>query len=91
MALFRKGTEFRTEFTEVAFAPAWSMFGRKVAGRVKFDDATLEKGVLQDGSDAAALDLVRLLVKVDAITGEPPVEHMRDVEIVRYNRSGNET
>ena len=59
MALFRKGTEPKTEFEEVAFAPAGSMFDQKVAGRVKFDDINLEKGVLQDGSDTAALDWIK--------------------------------
>jgi len=51
VALFRKGTEPNTEFEEVAFAPAGSMFDQKVAGRVKLDDVTLEKGILQDGSN----------------------------------------
>ena len=58
VALFRKGGEPKTEFEEVAFAPAGSMFDQKVAGRVKFDDITLEKGVLQDGADVAALDWI---------------------------------
>ena len=66
MALFRKGTEPKTEFEEVAFTPAGSMFDQKVAGRVKFDDVTLEKGVLQDGSDQAALDWVKQLVDLSA-------------------------
>jgi T4-like virus tail tube protein gp19. len=44
VALFHKGQEPKTEFEEVAFAPAGSMFDQKVAGRVKFEDITLEKG-----------------------------------------------
>ena len=59
VALFRKGQEPKTEFEEVAFAPAGSMFDQKVAGRVKFEDITLEKGVLQDGSDEAARDWIK--------------------------------
>ena len=43
VALFRKGQEPKTEFEEVAFSPAGSMFDQKVAGRMKFDDITLEK------------------------------------------------
>ena len=40
--------------------------GQKVAGRVKFDDITPEKGVLQDGSDQAALDWIKELVDLSA-------------------------
>ncbi len=50
VALFKKGQEPKTEFEEVAFAPAGSMFDQKVAGRMKFEDITLEKGVLADGA-----------------------------------------
>ena len=57
VALFKKGQEPKTEFEEVAFAPAGSMFDQKVAGRVKFDDLVFEKGVLQDGSDEPARGL----------------------------------
>ena len=91
VALFRKGTEPKTEFEEVAFAPAGSMFDQKVAGRVKFDDITLEKDVLQDGADVAALDWIRELVDVNAATGDLPDDYMRDIDIVRYDRSGEET
>jgi len=43
VALFHKGQEPKTEFEEVAFAPAGSMFDQKVAGRVKFEDITSRK------------------------------------------------
>lgn len=91
VALFKKGQEPKTEFEEVAFAPAGSMFDQKVAGRMKFEDITLEKGVLADGSDEAARDWVRLQADVNAGVGALPEEYMRDIDIVRYDRSGNET
>ena len=91
VALFRKGAEPKTEFEEVAFAPAGSIFDQKVAGRVKFDDITLEKGQLQDGSDTAALDWIRQEVDVNAVTGRLPDDYMRDIDIVRYDRAGQET
>ena len=91
VALFRKGQEPKTEFEEVAFAPAGSMFDQKVAGRVKFEDITLEKGVLQDGSDEAARDWVKRQVDVNAVTGGLPDDYVREVDIVRYDRAGNET
>ncbi|MHB9036945.1 MAG: phage tail protein [Armatimonadota bacterium] len=91
VALFKKGQEPKTEFEEVAFAPAGSMFDQKVAGRMKFEDIVLEKGVLADGSDEAARDWVRLQADVNAGVGAQPDEYMRDIDIVRYDRSGNET
>ena len=91
VALFKKGQEPKTEFEEVAFAPAGSMFDQKVAGRMKFGDITLEKGVLADGSDEAARDWVRLQADVNYGVGALPQEYMRDIDIVRYDRSGNET
>ena len=99
VALFRKGTDpgpalseaERTEFEEMAFAPAGPMFDQKVAGRVKLDDVTLEKGILQDGSDTVALDWIKQEVDVNEVTGQLPDEYMRDIDIVRYDRSGKET
>jgi len=88
------------------------MFDQKVAGRVKFDDITLENGVLRDGSDTAALDWIKQEVDlpapsrrrftatamervwqagVNAVTGQLPDEYMRDIDIVRYDRAGQET
>ncbi|MEN6521107.1 MAG: phage tail protein [Armatimonadota bacterium] len=91
VALFRKGQEPKTEFEEVAFSPAGSMFDQKVAGRLKFEDITFEKGVLADGSDESARDWVRLQADINAGVGALPDEYMRDIDIVRYDRSGNET
>ena len=64
VALFKKGQEPKTEFEEVAFAPAGSMFDQKVAGRVKFEDLTFEKGMLQDGSDESARDRYEIICRV---------------------------
>lgn len=91
VALFRKGQEPKTEFEEVAFSPGGSMFDQKVAGRMKFDDITLEKGVLANGSDEAARDWVKLQADVNLNVGALPEQYMRDIDIVRYDRSGNET
>ncbi|MHB9038484.1 MAG: phage tail protein [Armatimonadota bacterium] len=91
VALFRKGQEPKTEFEEVAFSPAGSMFDQKVAGRVKYDDLTFEKGVLANGSDEAARDWVKLQADVNLNVGALPEQYMRDIDIVRYDRSGNET
>lgn len=91
VALFRKGQEPKTEFEEVAFAPAGSMFDQKVAGRMKFEDITLEKGVLADGSDDAARDWVKRQADVNYNVGALPEAYMRDIDIVRYDRAGHET
>jgi phage tail-like protein len=91
VALFTKGQEPKTEFEVVNFAPAGSMFDQKVAGRVKFEDLTFERGILQDGSDEAARDWVRQQLDVNSVTGGLPQDYMKDVDIVRYDRTGNET
>ncbi len=91
VALFQKGQEPKTEFEEVAFAPGGSMFDQKVAGRVKFEDVTLEKGIRQDGSDLEAIDWVRKEVDVTAVVGGLPADYLRDIDVVRYDRTGNET
>ena len=83
VALFHKGQEPKTEFEEVAFAPAGSMFDQKVAGRVKFEDITLEKGTLQDGSDEAAREWIKKQVDVNAVTGGLPADYMRDINETR--------
>ena len=91
VALFHKGQEPKTEVEEVSFAPAGSLFDQKVAGRVKFDDITLEKGVLQDGSDQEAINWLLKQMDVNAATGGLPSEYLRDIDIVRYDRTGKET
>lgn len=91
VALFSKGQEPKTEFEEVTFSPAGSMFDQKVAGRVKFEDITFEKGILQDGSDLAAHIWLKQQVEVLTQIGGIPVSYMRQVEVVRYNRLGIET
>jgi phage tail-like protein len=62
-----------------------------VAGRVKFEDINLEKGILQDGSDEAAREWIKKQVDVNAVVGGLPNDYMRDIDIVRYDRAGNET
>jgi phage tail-like protein len=91
VALFKKGQEPKIEFEEVAFAPAGSLFDQKVAGRMKFGDLTFEKGVLQDGSDTAAMDWIKKIGDVNAATGGLPSDYMKDVDVVRYDRKGSET
>lgn len=77
------------------------MFDQEVAGRVRFDDITLEKRILQDGSDTPALDWIKNEVDVNEVVGQLPDEYMRDtwppeprpkrLDIVRYDRAGKET
>ena len=71
---FRRARNRRREFEVVVFAPGGSMFDQKVAGRVKFDDIVLEKGILQDGTDEATLDWLKQEVDVNATTGGLPNE-----------------
>lgn len=89
-ALFTKGQEPKTEFEEVAFAPAGSMYDHKLAGRVTFDDLTFEKGIVAEGLDNEALRWIQSQMEVLTSTGAPPAAYMRNVDIVRHNRMGIE-
>jgi len=89
-ALFSKGQEPKTEFEEVAFAPGGSIFDQKLPGRVKFDDITLEKGITQDGADKAALTWLLTQLVAGVGIGALPEVALRDVDIVRYDRTGKE-
>lgn len=91
VALFKKGSEPKTDFEVATFAPAGSMFDQKVAGRATFEDITFEKGILQDGSDEAARDWLKQIIDVNAATGGLPDSYMRDMDVVRYDRQGSET
>ena len=45
----------------------------------------------QDGSDEAAREWIKKQVDVNAVVGGLPNDYMRDIDIVRYDRAGNET
>lgn len=78
------------EFDEVEFNPAGSMFPQKSAGRASFSDVTLEKGVPQEEPEENILDWIRQCITVAAATGGVPADYMRDVDLVKYDREGNE-
>ena len=90
-ALFQKGALPKTEFEETTFSPGGSMFDQKVAGRAKFEDLTFEKGLLQDGSDQAAVEWIKRQIDVNAVVGGLPSDYMKDVDVVQYDRTGSET
>lgn len=89
-AYFTKSDFPEMEFDEVAFAPAGSMFDQKAAGRAKFNDITLEKGVPQDTPEENILDWIRQCITVAAATGGVPADYMRDISLVKYDRTGTE-
>ena len=90
-ALFTKCQMPKAEFEEATFSPAGSMFDQKVPGRVKFEDITLEKGILVDGADDSALSWLKSQADLEAGTGDNPEAFMRDVDIIERNRQGEET
>jgi len=91
VALFQKSSLPKTEFEEVTFAPAGSLFDQKVAGRMKFDDITLEKGILADGSDDAARQWLQQVGAATLGIGGTPEMYLRELDIVQYDRTGIET
>lgn len=80
--------EFQVE--KVEFNPAGSMFPQKAGGRVEFNDVTMQKGIPTDQVDEALLDWFRECVTVAAATGGVPADYMRDIDLVKYDRTGAE-
>ncbi len=91
LALFQKAKLPEVEFNEVTFSPAGSAFDQKVAGRAKYADVTLEKGVLQSGADQGALNWIQTILEVNTGLGVMPPAYIRDVDIVLYSDLGVET
>ena len=89
-AFFTKADFPEMEFDEVEFNPAGSMFPQKAAGRAKFNDITLEKGVPQENGEENILDWLRQCITVVAATGGVPSDYLRDVDLVKYDRTGTE-
>jgi phage tail-like protein len=89
-ALFSKADLPEVEFDEVEFNPGGSMFPQKAAGRAKFNDITLEKGIPQENPETNILDWVRECITVAAATGGVPSDYQRDVDLVLYDRKGAE-
>lgn len=89
-AYFTKSDFPEMEFDEVVHAPAGSMFDQKAAGRAKFNDITMEKGVPQESVEENILDWIRQCITVAAATGGVPSDYMRDVSLVKYDRTGTE-
>jgi phage tail-like protein len=92
LALFTKCKLPEVEFDEIAFSAAGSEFDQKVAGRAKYADITMEKGVLQLGlADTGALDWIQTILEVNTGLGVPAAAYVRDVDIVLYGDLGLET
>lgn len=89
-AFFHKAAFPEIEFDESKFSPAGSMFDQKVAGRAKFNDVTLEKMTPQEQTETSILTWARSCITVAAATGGVPSDYLRDVDLIKYDRSGNE-
>lgn len=89
-ALFTKASLPEFEFDEVAFKPAGAIYDQKAAGRVKFNDTTLEMGEPQDNGGDELLEWAEKCVDFLENAGEVPENYMQDLDIICYDRSGKE-
>jgi len=87
-----------TRATEVARRPSRRQQEESLSpfGRARLINRFLQyikenEDILQDGSDTVALGWIRELADANAVRGRLTREHMRDTDIVRSNRSGNES
>ena len=78
------------DIDEVEHNPAGSLFAQKTAGRVKFKDVTLEKSVPAQNVEESILDWARKCITVAAGTGGIPSDYMKDVDLIKYDRTGKE-
>ena len=87
-AVFQKATIPEPEIEIDEFNSGGSVRSEKFAGRIKFGDCTLEKGMLADSSDLEAWNW--LTSAVNTLTGDQgdPASYKRDVEIRHVNRVG---
>jgi len=58
---------------------------------MKFDDITLEKGILADGSEDAARQWLQQVGAATLGIGGTPEMYLRELDIVQYDRTGVET
>lgn len=89
-AYFDKVSGLEVDFGISEFNPAGSAFPMRTAGRAKFSDVTLSKGVLQENLDSYAMSWVKAVLSVVDGTGNLPSRYMQDVDIVEYDRAGKE-
>jgi phage tail-like protein len=91
VAYFTKAALPDFEFDEVAFSPGGAIFDQKAAGRVKFNDVTLEMGTPQNDTQGEDfIDWFQQCVDVAQNAGAVPDDYMKDIDIVEYDRSGTE-
>lgn len=89
-ALFSKATWPGVEVDEVTFAAAGSAYDEKAAGRMKFGDIVLEKGIAADGADEGAIQWLKTAVNAVTGIGLPAPAYMLDFDLVMYDRTGQE-
>lgn len=89
-AFFTRASFPKVKVDVKEFHPAGSVFPEKRAGRVSFDTVTLEKGVSASNPDEDILIWLKLCITSMVVNGMVPTDYMRDVDLVRYDRTGRE-
>jgi phage tail-like protein len=92
---FRAGLFIKVKWPDhesevVEFNPGGSMHAQKAAGRSKYGNIELERGIPQENPDTSLRDWRRQVVTVNAGVGGVPGDYMRDVDLVEYARDGKE-
>ncbi len=87
-ALFTKGAPPEITNNKVEFDSAGSLYTMPAAGRVVFGTITLEKGILADGTDDAALQWLFHTMNVQLQNGWIPQDYMRTIDLVKAGRTG---
>lgn len=90
VGFFTTASEIKATNAIVEFNPAGSLSPQKAAGRLTWDDVTLEKGWSQESAEDAALLWQRDIARASQGVGGMPADYMRELDIVEYDRAGRE-
>jgi len=88
-AWFEKATLPEKEVEVDEFNPAGSVRPTKFAGRAKFSDCTLEKGMMADGADLTAWNWLTSANDTQAGELGDPSTYRKDIEVCHVDRVGN--
>jgi len=89
-AHFEKCTSPEVEVEIAEFNSAGTLHSRKTASRLKYNTIDAEKMMIEEGADKAAYEWLKRIADVQSGAGALPDEYMLDIDLIHYNRKGQE-
>lgn len=79
----------KLEIESVEFNPAGSVRSTKFAGRAKYEDITMKKGMPSENADLTARNWFKKAVNTNTGVAGVPSDYKKDIEIVHIDKAGN--